>query len=358
MRAFHLYKILFLFTIPLIVFGGLWLIFLGETGMPTISERAVLKGSDRHFLSVEFSPDSKLVAAGQQDGTLKIWETASAAEWHTIPGQNIPVYQFHVSILSLAFHPDGNILAWAANNPVVHLLDLKSKKELGTLEDPDSAVVMVRFSPNGQSLATVTAIKSGLVRLWDLETKTARIVFEEKKSKYREVGRQVPWIGALAYAPDGKTLAVGIFGAVVLVDVTQGVERGAIQGHQHLINSLVYSPDGKKLAGWGKGLTLWDSETGKELCNLNVKINGQIISPSFSPDGKLLAVGLDSGARFPSHVQIWDVEKQIELGHFICHQKPLAQLAWSPDGKTLATASHDATVKLWDVSTMLKSFSK
>jgi len=319
------YKVL----IILVALGITGAVCIMLSGGPMIGELAVLRGSDRHFYSLAFSPNSKLLAAGQQDGTIKIWETGSTAEWLTIPGQDIPVHQFHAAVFSMAFNPEGTSLAWAGGAPVVSFLDLKSKKVSGPLEGPDGPVKMLRFSPCGQFLATLTQSKNtGVVRLWDLDAKSARIVFGPQKSKYNQ--EPILRLGSLAYAPDGKTLAVGIFGRTVLVDVVQGVEREEAVGAQNLVQQLAFTPNGKHIAGNGNGIIFWDSKTGKQAFILPVKIGGALISSlASSPDGKMLAVGLSGAVNFPSHVQIWDVEKKRELGQFFCHNNGISQVAWS-----------------------------
>lgn len=312
-----------------------------------VEEQAVLKGADRYFNCLAFSPDGSLLAAGQQDGTVKIWECPSGAEWLTVSGKDVPVYRFEASVSSLSFSPDGKALAWAARNPVVSLLDVKTKKPIGQLSDPESAVTLVRFHPTGKSLATATEIKHGVVRLWDIEMKKSKVLFDEQKSKAGQPN--CPQIGCIAFDPTGKFLALGIFGKIVLVDVATGNEMRVIQGHESLMQTLVFAPDGKTLVGANGGkISFWHSESGNEVSHFSPHYrNAGTRSLAFSPKGDMLAVGRSGAVHQRSMVEIWDVKETALLATFVCHQEILTAVDWSPDGTTLATASTDKTVRLW-----------
>lgn len=360
MQFRFIYKLLFLILAVIVtIAGAVCLALLTGNRLPSVPERVTLTDSQRHFNCVVFSPDSRFVAAAQLHETIRIWEIESAAEWHIITGEDVAVEKYPTSIYCLAFNPKSNTLAIAAGNPVVPLVDVSTRKEIGRLGNHDGAVEIVRFSPCGKFLATATGIKSGIVRLWDLDAKVGRVVFDEKKSKYGE--RSLPHIGSLAFAPNGKTMAVGIFGAVVFVDVEDGKERKAITGQQRLVQHLTYSPDGRWLTGFsGSGLTFWDAETGKMAFTLPAQFAGAGPSAfAFSPDGKMLAVGLSGGPHQSSYLQVWHVDGPREIGVFLCHEVgDVRQVAWSPDGKSVAVASTMASVKLWDVPTILKSLAK
>jgi WD40 repeat protein len=120
-------------------------------------------------------------------------------------------------------------------------------------------------------------------------------------------------------------------------------------------SGLTFSPDGKHVAGIAGGVRIWDSETGKEVMSFPDALQGPLATClAYSPDGKMLAIGLANGVWRTSYVQIWDVGQVREIVIFPCHQDLVFQVAWSPDGSTLATCSSDATVKLWDAPTILK----
>src|SRR5262245_50935248 len=107
--------------VPLTMIGILWLFLAGDG--PMHSERATLKGN-QVFYSLAFSPDSKLLAGGQQDGTITIWEAETGKEVLTVPRHPVSVY----GVYALAFSPDGRILAWGSGDNSVTLFDLAAKE--------------------------------------------------------------------------------------------------------------------------------------------------------------------------------------------------------------------------------------
>ncbi|SRR5579883_939430 len=117
--------------------------------------------------------------------------------------------------------------------------------------------------------------------------------------------------------------------------------------HGYMVEDLAYSPDGKSIAvvGGGRDITLWDAETGKEICQFPNRID-QPTRVAFSPDGKILA----TADRLSKLCRLWDVAAGKELRQLRGHQNDVRGIAFSPDGKRIATASADETIRLWDLA--------
>jgi WD40 repeat protein len=90
-----------------------------------IEPRATLRGTGRQFLSVAFSADGRHVAAGQQDGAVTMWDTASMAQRTIATRKNVPLYDFSDTVLTVAFSPDSRLLAWGGGDKQVTLFDLE-----------------------------------------------------------------------------------------------------------------------------------------------------------------------------------------------------------------------------------------
>jgi hypothetical protein len=160
-----------------------------------------------------------------------------------------------------------------------------------------------------------------------------------------------PQIGALAYRPDGKVLALGTYKEVRLADPVTGATIGTLTGHAEAIRALAFSPDGKLLAAAG-GLParsgevkIWDVENRKEL--RTVKGHSDCIyAVAFSPDGKSIAT-----SSYDKLIKLWSVETGQEMRTFKDHIDAIYALAFTPDGQRLISGAADRTVKVWDVGT-------
>ncbi len=155
-------------------------------------------------------------------------------------------------------------------------------------------------------------------------------------------------LGAAAYSPDGRLIAVAVGHVVQLRDAQSLMIQATLEGHNGDVSSLVFHPDGTILASGSQDdpvVRLWDTRTGRELAQLRGH-DDWIRSLAFSADGRLLASGsADRTAR------IWDMTTNRALVTLRGHTDLLGNVAFSPDGQRLASASRDGTARLWDVAT-------
>ena len=159
-----------------------------------------------------------------------------------------------------------------------------------------------------------------------------------------------PLIGALAYRPDGKLLALGTFKEVRLVDPETGKVVATLPGEAEDVRAVAFSPDGKLLAAAGGlparsgELKIWDVEA-RALLRTVAGHTDCIYSVEFAPDGKSIAT-----ASYDKLIKLWDVASGKEIRTLKDHIDAVYALAFTPDGKRLVSASADRGVKVWDVA--------
>lgn len=160
-------------------------------------------------------------------------------------------------------------------------------------------------------------------------------------------------ITAMEYSPDGKTLAVALYGKIELRAVENGRVLLSLETGEGKVNAIHFSPDGRNLVAatgtsglFGVAL-LYDLDSGEVIRRFGEESHRDILfDAEFSPDGELLAT-----AGYDRIIRLWEVSSGKYLRNFPSHNGAVYDLAFSPDGKVLASASGDFTGKIWKVET-------
>ncbi len=282
-------------------------------------------------MNLSFDPDNKMLAVGSIHYGLSLWE-ADTGKYITTLEQRIT--------RSVAFSPDGKTLASSDTDGAVDLWDVATGTRKTTFwTNIRDGVESVHFSPDGKTLATAAA--GGTVLLWDITLINTGTEIATLTSHTP----QADWIDDVDFSPDGKTLAAAGDDDVYLWNIVDEPTLETTIG-AHSSVSVRFSPDGETLAiGRSDLLMLWDITTETEIATLTGD-TGYIYSVAFSPpDGKTLASGAYNGT-----VRLWDVESRTLKVTLTGHTSSVTDVAFSPDGKTLASSSSDGTVRLWNIA--------
>ncbi len=333
----------------------LWDITSGQLSQP-------MKGHSRNITSLTFSNDMKNITSGSLDGTLKLWEVADTSD------SRAALLKYKTPGLTQAFSKNGRWMASGGKSRLsndkeklpIAIWDMNTGRTVRTLLGQDQPYPALAFSANGELLASGSDDKT--IKLWDMGSG-----LELQTLKGHTSG-----VVSVAFGYYGKVLASGSWdNTVKLWEIPSGRMLHTLNGHEEGIISVAVSYDERIVASLSsdKSIMLWDVKSGQLLNVLqghkvennnkkddqtSVGVDNTATIPSFylaiygsvifSKDGKTLASASDDMT-----IKLWDVRSGRELRTLKGHVGNIASLAFSPNGRMLASGDVTGEVKLWDV---------
>ncbi|KYC37617.1 hypothetical protein WA1_39830 [Scytonema hofmannii PCC 7110] len=285
------------------------------------------KGHAGWVHSITFSPDGKMLCSASSDHTVKLWDVSDGSCLKTLVGH-------HQRVRSAVFSPDGKLIASGGSDATIRLWDTNSGQCLKVLSGHKSYIWSVVFSPDGSMIASGSEDKS--IKLWHVNMGECRQTLLEHNR----------WVRTLAFSPDSKFLVSGSGDRKIKIwEIKTGKCLRTLTGHTQRLRSVAFSPDGKLIASGSGDRTarLWSVADGKCLKTLHGH-NNLLTSVAFSPDGTILATGGEDRS-----VRLWEVNTGSCIDIWQGYGSWIQSVAFSPDGKTLASGSEDKTVRLWNL---------
>jgi WD40 repeat protein len=258
-------------------------------------------------LSVQYSSDGQTLASGSEEGTIRLWDTASGKERRLFVGSDKDLCGPARGISCLAFSPDGKTLVSEGYGKVLKCWDAATGILLRTLQWGDP---------------------------------------KENAARPSEV------VDRAVFAPDGKAIVVTTQGTgpedgrIYLIDPASGKQLRTLAGQYHGAGSVAFSPDGSLLAAvvWNpSSILVWELASGRRVFQARDHIHEFVC---FTPDGRTVVSGCNDGI-----IRMWDLATGKERERPAEHCGRVLAIAFTPDGRSVATRSWDLTIRLWDAAT-------
>ncbi|MFP4650991.1 MAG: WD40 repeat domain-containing protein [Phormidium sp.] len=259
-----------------------------------------VKEEESAITAISFSPDGRLLLSGADDGTVKLWEVSAddgtvklwEKLWEVSEGEYAKLAQHNSAIRTVAFSPNGEVLASASSDGIVTIWSLGQPQEIMRVEGQPDGISNIAFSSDNRQLAA--GGDDGSIEIWDLET-------------------------------------------------ARPVSVHTIPAHQERVSGLIYDLDNNTLTSSSHDGTIkvWDLETGQEIDTL-FRQELEITAISFSPSGQVAASSSSDGT-----IRVFNRSNGDEIYTFKAHTHRVNAIDFSPKGEVLASGGGDDTIRLW-----------
>lgn len=300
----------------------------------------ILLSHESTAFEIAFSIDGKWLAADGNDHKIHIWDVPTATKIYTLAGHE-------GRITGLSFRSNDDLIS-ASEDGTVRLWKVSEEREIRRFQADFGQVTSIALSPDERQV--VLGVTDGTLRLWEINTRLQPRIFRGHEDVVLSVD----------FSSDGEQIASGSDDNTVrLWDVATGALVETFVGHEERVWSVAIQPKGDLIASgsWDGTVRLWKSMSTTEAIDENDASNlplatydRPVLSVAFSPDARLLAIGLANSEKDNS-VKFWDVAPQDatrfqELRSFDAKSKH--DLAFSPEGRLFAaTGGDNSVIRVW-----------
>ena len=289
----------------------------------------VLGGNPGPVWSIDFAKDGKTLAAGIGDGSVRLWDIEKK--------EVVRSFNAHIgNVWNVKFHPTLDLFATAGDDTWVKLWDLKTF-DLKQGWKLDNTVRAIAFAPDGETLAA--GDRDGGLYIYDVQT----------GEKLRSIELERTTILGVDYSSDGKLLAtVGSDKTVKVFDSGSLEQRQNFTGHKGPIYSVAFAPSSPLLAsvGFQSDTWIWNADTGESVLQIAGQ-GGDNWAVGFCGEERHLITGGQDGT-----AKLWSLEDGGNVASLYGHTAAVHDIALDHERKRIATSSRDGTIRVWDASAL------
>jgi WD40 repeat protein len=291
-----------------------------------LKKECELTGHEHQIYSLAFHPNGKMLASGSRDGTIKLWSLSQGKLLQTLTGHT-------TWVSAIAFDRTGQVLASGSGDKTIKLWSIASGRETQTISGCSSSVDSLDFNAKGRIL--VSAGDGNIVTA--RSTRTGKVL--------RTLTGHTGYVNCVAFSPIGNiTASASCDNTARLWNVKTGKLLYTFVGHENWVNAVAFSPDGALLATGSadRAIALWSVRSGKQLQRFSGHLS-KVYSLAFSPDGRFLVSGGGDG------LKLWLVKTGEELSGLGYNSKEIYTVAFSPAGNMVAGGGKKS-ISLWTMS--------